>query len=381
MKLILSVEPIRFPLTGIGRYTWELARHLSLQSDVESLLYFTGTDFIKDLPTTVGEHSNQQHKLKRLLQKSRLVNKVYRLLMPKLKKQVLKGKEDHLYHGPNFFVPPFAGKKIATFHDLSPFTWPECHPPQRVEYAQKETPKTLSTVDALIVDAEYIRQELASYFSYPIDKIFTVPLAASEEFRPYTEHEAMPILSHYGLQHNQYTFFAGTIEPRKNLMMLMDAYEQLPLALRQRFPLVLSGYEGWCSEAIHQRIDKAKRSGWVNYLGFTPAEHLPALYAGARLFAFPSLYEGFGLPVLEAMSSGVPVICSNSSTLPEVAGDAALMAPPQDVDAWSQLLQQGLVDDEWRKNAIVRGHLRAAQFSWARCAAQTMAVYKTVKEH
>lgn len=377
MKLILSVEAVRFPLTGIGRYTWELARHLSLQADVESLLYFTGTDFIKDLPIA-GEQSNQQHKLKRLLQKSRVVNKVYRLLMPKVKKQVLKGKEDYLYHGPNFFVPPFAGKKIATFHDLSPFTWPECHPPQRVEHAQKEAPKTLETADALIVDAEYIRQELASYFSYPVDKIFTVPLAASEEFRPYSESETLPILAHYGLLHNQYTFFAGTIEPRKNIMTLMDAYEQLPQALRQRFPLVLSGYEGWRSEAIHQRIDQASRSGWLKYLGFTSAEHLPALYAGARLFAFPSLYEGFGLPILEAMSSGVPVICSNSSTLPEVAGDAALMAAPLDVDAWTQLLHQGLTDEAWRQEARVRGHLRAAQFSWARCAAQTMAVYQAV---
>src|SRR5690606_17318135 len=115
-----------------------------------------------------------------------------------------------------------------------------------------------------------------------------------------------------------YTLFVGTIEPRKNLSVLLQAYSRLPVAQRARIPLVLSGHPGWNSDAIHQQIQQGEREGWVRYLGFMPAQDLPVLYAGALLFAFPSSYEGFGLPPLEAMASGVPVICSNSSSLPEV---------------------------------------------------------------
>ncbi|MBA2653227.1 MAG: glycosyltransferase family 4 protein [Tatlockia sp.] len=377
MKLILSITPIRFPLTGIGRYTWELARHLASQSDIESLVYFAQYNFINHLPKA-GEHASTQHWLKRVVQKSYVLSNAYNMLIPQLQRRALKPKNDHLFHGPNFYLPPFAGKKIATFHDLSLFTRSDDHPPERVRYAQKAALKTIKTADALIVDAEFIRQELASYFGYPLDKIYTVPLAAGEEFRPYTSDETKAVLSQYGLQHGLYSFYAGTIEPRKNLLTLLNAYEKLPLGLRQQFPLVLSGYKGWLSEAIHERIDKAKQSGWVKYLGFTPSDHFPALFAGARLFAFPSLYEGFGLPILEAMASGVPVICSNASTLPEVAGDAALMASPHDVDAWTELLHQGLMDDEWRAQAISLGYLQGAQFSWSRCATQTLAAYKAV---
>ncbi len=173
-----------------------------------------------------------------------------------------------------------------------------------------------------------------------------------------------------------YTLFAGTIEPRKNLDVLLDAYGLLPLNLRQRWPLVMTGYQGWQSEKLHERIKAASREGWVRYLGYVPAEDLPLLYAGARLFAFPSLYEGFGLPILEAMASGVPVVCSKSSSLPEVAGDAAGMCEAMDVDSLSRLIATGLEDDIWRNSSIEKGLARAAGFSWQRCAEETVAVYR-----
>lgn len=377
MKIIFSVEPVCFPLTGIGRYTWELAHHLPLQPAIDSLIYFTGNEFISELKQP-SESSDQHYKLKQLIKKSRLLTKAYRLLMPKLKQHALIGKEDHLFHGTNFLLPPFAGKKVATFHDLSVYTWSECHPSERVRFMQQEIPKTLMEADALIVDAEYTRQELANYFAYPLDKIHTVHLAPSKQFKPHSRQETEAILSLYGLEYNHYCFYAGTIEPRKNLLTLLSAYERLPQAVRQYFPLVLSGYKGWKSEDIHSRIERAARDGWVKYLGYTSADHLPALYAGARLFTFPSLYEGFGLPVLEAMSAGVPVVCSNSSTLPEVAGGAALLVDPQDVEAWTQALQQGLNDETWRMQAIQQGLVRAKQFSWNRCAAETLSVYQRV---
>lgn len=377
MKLILSVEPVRFPLTGIGRYTYELALRLLQSPEIVDLQFFSGRRFLPALPTA-AEASGSGYGLKRAVQKNFLAVEAYRLLMPLLRKHALKGHGDFLYHSPNYYLPPFAGRSVATFHDLSPFTWSHCHAPQLVRYLQKELKTTLVRADALITDSEYTRRELADYFSWPIERIHTVPLASSAEFHPRSEEVLRNALSRHGLEVGGYSLFVGTIEPRKNIETLLDAYSRLPLELRKRWPLVLTGYHGWRNEAIHQRLESAKREGWANYLGFVPSEDLPLLFAGARLFTFPSLYEGFGLPVLEAMSSGVPVVCSNSSSLPEVAGEAALMCDAKDTETLTQLIRRGLEDEMWRANAIEQGLLHAARFSWERCAMETLEVYQKV---
>ncbi|GAB6403772.1 glycosyltransferase family 4 protein [Pseudomonas sp. MHK4] len=377
MKLILSVEPVRFPLTGIGRYTYELALRLQQSPEITDLQFFAGRRFLPALPTA-SEASGSGYGLKRAVQKNFLAVEAYRLLMPLLRKHALKGHGDFLYHSPNYYLPPFAGRSVATFHDLSPFTWSHCHAPQLVRYLQKELKTTLERADALITDSEYTRKELADYFSWPIERIHTVPLASSAEFHPRNTEELTSTLSRHGLKVGGYSLFVGTIEPRKNIETLLDAYSRLPLDVRKRWPLVLTGYHGWRNENIHQRLESAKREGWAYYLGFVPSEDLPLLFAGARLFTFPSLYEGFGLPVLEAMSSGVPVICSNSSSLPEVAGEAALMCDAQDTETLTELIQRGLEDEMWRASAVEQGLLHAARFSWERCAMETLEVYQKV---
>lgn len=377
MKVILSVEPVRFPLTGIGRYTQELARSLEKSPDISDLRFFAGRRFLEAIPPP-SSSAGGGYGLKRVMQRSHLATEAYRLLMPLLKRQALKGCADYLYHGPNFFIPPFPGRSVATFHDLSPFTWADCHPGERVRFMQKEMHKTLTRASGLITDSEYTRREVAEYFAWPLDRIHAVPLASSSDFRPRVASELSEVLHRHGLQPGGYSLYVGTIEPRKNIVTLLDAYERLPVALRRRWPLILSGYKGWRSEEIHGRIEDAQRAGWARYLGFVPGEDLPLLFAGARLFAFPSLYEGFGLPVLEALSSGVPVVCSNSSSLPEVAGEAALMSEPLDVDAFTANLQRGLEDDAWRTMAIASGLRHAASFSWERCARQTIEVYRKV---
>lgn len=379
MKLMLSVEPVRFPLTGIGRYTYELARRLQQSSALTDLQFFSGAKVLPALPTA-ADASGSGYGLKRVVQQSMLAIEAYRVLMPLLRRRALKHYNDYLYHGPNFFLPPFPGKSVATFHDLSPFTWAHCHAPQRIRYLQKELKQTLNRADALITDSEYTRHELAEYFSWPLDRIYTVPLASSAEFYPRSVTELQASLVRYGLVPGEYSLFVGTLEPRKNIVGLLDAYSRLPMALRQRWPLVLTGYKGWRNDDILQRLETAHRQGWAKYLGFVPADDLPLLLAGARLFTFPSLYEGFGLPVLEAMSSGVPVVCSNSSSLPEVAGAAALMCAPSDISALTQLLLQGLEDESWRAAAVELGLQHAGLFSWEHCASETLQVYRRVMD-
>ncbi|NLN67883.1 MAG: glycosyltransferase family 4 protein [Alcaligenaceae bacterium] len=375
MKIILNVEPIRFPLTGIGRYTYELAKALRMSTCIDELKLFSTTRFLQELPQPDSK-DNPAHGLKRMVQKSSLVMEAYRLLMPWLRSKALRKHGDYIYHSPNFFLPVFPGKKVATFHDLSPFTWSECHDPIKVRYLQKELRTTLDRADQLITDSEFTRRELAEFSGLSLDKIHAVPLASAPEFQPYSEAELQPLLKRYQLQYQGYCLFVGTIEPRKNIVTLLDAYARLPVNVRRQWPLVLSGYKGWQSETIHARIKDAEREGWARYLGFLPAEDLPGLYAGARLFAFPSLYEGFGLPVLEAMSSGVPVVCSDSSSLPEVVGSAALMCASMDVETLKGHLLKGLEDNIWREVAIAKGLQQSAAFSWERCARETVAVYK-----
>lgn len=378
MKVVLSVDLVQYPLTGIGRYTYELARGLE-QANIEDLKFFKGTRLLSKLqaPSDVAPMTKLSA-WKKYAQKSRVAVGLYRAVNPLLKARALKGLEDYIFHGPNYYLPPFAGLSVVTFHDLSVYLWPKSHPPERVRYMRAEIELSLKRATALITDTEYTRQEVAKYFGWPLERIHAVPLASSPAFRPHTFEELQPLLQPLGLTAGEYTLFTGTVEPRKNIELLLDAYALLPAAIRTRWPLVISGYHGWNSGELHAKLTTAQAEGWLRYLGFVPSDTLPGLMAGARLFAFPSWYEGFGLPVLEAMACGVPVVCSNASTLPEVAGDAAAFHDPSDLDALVCQLRVGLEDDVWRAGAAKAGISQAAKFSWQRCAQQTLEVYRSI---
>ncbi|MDZ7598498.1 MAG: glycosyltransferase family 1 protein [Desulfobacterales bacterium] len=316
--------------------------------------------------------------LRRVLQKSGLIVSAYRKWVSVRQELKLKGHEDAVFHGPQFFLPVFGGRRVVTIHDLSVYSWAHCHPPGRVKMMQVEIARAVQCADMVLTDSEFTGREVAAFFSLPLDRLRAVPLGSSDGFFPRGEPKLAPVLTRLGLKADRYCLYAGTIEPRKNIDTLLDAYERLPYETRKRWPLVLCGYQGWQSERLHARIEKYGSQGWVRYLGYVSGDDLPYVFAGARLFAFPSLYEGFGLPVLEAMASGVPVVCSDSSSLPEVAGEAAAMCAPQDTDALTALLARGLEDDSWRAHARKQGLLRAAQFSWRSCAEMTGAAYRAV---
>ena len=375
MKVIVSVDSIKFPLTGIGRYTYELVKHLKLRDDLELLLFSKG-NFIRDLITSNQTETKNYAWLRSLLIKSDLVVSAYQSISKIKSLNSLRVHSDAIFHGPGFYLPEFNGPSVATFHDLSIFTHSQYHPPERVRFMQRELMLTLERASMLITDSEYTRQELAAYFSYPLNKIHTIPLASSSDFHPRDANDTNVFLSQFKLVHNNFTLYAGTIEPRKNIDALLDAYSNLPELVRKRWPLVLAGHQGWQSEKLHARIKDAESEGWLIYLGYVLDEDLPLLFAAARLFVFPSHYEGFGLPVLEAMVSGVPVICSNSSSLPEVVGNAALMCDPLDVKMLGQLIKKGLEDENWRTDAVINGLNQSSRFSWHKCAQSTAAVYQ-----
>jgi alpha-1,3-rhamnosyl/mannosyltransferase len=375
MKVILSVDSVKFPLTGVGRYTCELANHLQIQEDLE-LLLFANCNLVPELPEYDEVKQTMATGLRMQIRRSDLVIRAYQLLTGIKSQLALKTHSDAVFHGPGFYLPKFIGPSVATFHDLSIFTWSHCHPPERVRFMKRELNLTLQRASLLITDSEYTRLELSRYFGYPLDKIRTVPLGYSSDFHSREAIDTGPVMNKFRLTHGGYTLYAGTIEPRKNIESLLDAYAMLPHAVRACWPLVIVGYSGWQSQALHARIEAAVNAGWAYYLGYVATEDLPILFSGARLFVFPSHYEGFGLPVLEAMATGVPVVCSNSSSLPEVVGGAALMCDALDVDKLNQLIVVGLEDESWRVGAVIKGLAQSLKFSWERCAKETMAVYR-----
>jgi alpha-1,3-rhamnosyl/mannosyltransferase len=226
-----------------------------------------------------------------------------------------------------------------------------------------------------ITDSEFSKTELLDFFPVDSERVVSIPLGADPIFQPRSREAIEPVLARYGLVTKGYALSVGTIEPRKNVERLIDAYASLPKALRRQFPLVLAGGYGWNSTSIHEKIARYSQEGWLKYLTYVPDHDLACIYSGAKLFACVSHYEGFGLPVLEAMSSGVPVICSNAASLPEVGGNAVLYVKPNDQEQISKALLDVLSDDLKCEQLAAQGLARAQQFSWDKVVEQTIEAY------
>lgn len=384
MKLILAVDAIFHPLTGIGRYAWELARGLAHQPDIDDLRYWSHGRWVAN-PTqtgtnpksgaTAGGQARLRDRLRARLARNRTLISLYATLTPPLYRHRLRPFRDHLFHSPNYILPQFDGPRIATVHDLSTVLYPQFHPPARVAFMDRELPRTFERATHIITDTEVVRREVITHFGWPEDRITAVPLGVVPDFAPRPPAQIVPALSAYGLTPGRYILCVATIEPRKNIARLLDAHAMLPRHLQRSHPLVLAGAPGWNSDDLHRRIADTS-ADTVRYLRYVPQHELPLLYAGASVFAFPSLYEGFGLPVLEAMASGVPVVTSDCSTLPEVAGAAAQLVNPLDTDAIAAALARALTDDAWRASARTIGLERAHAASWANCVSRTVEVYR-----
>ncbi|MFM0314110.1 glycosyltransferase family 1 protein [Paraburkholderia nemoris] len=370
MKLILAVDALVPPLTGIGRYAWELASHYqTLHDDLDSMRFFFAGRWIVD-PADLLRPSGANGAIAK--------RKHWLLRAPKSWRhwRLRREMRGHVFHSPNYFLPEPVDSGIVTVHDLSVFKYPETHPAARIRHFEKGFASTLARATHLITDSEATRSEVIDYFGWSSERITAIGLGARSEFRPRDVLGVASVLSGYGLVHGEYSLCVSTLEPRKRIDRLLAAYLDLTPALRARYPLVLVGSAGWLSETLREQIERGEREGWLRYLGFVEEAVLPLLYSGARAFLYPSIYEGFGLPVLEAMASGVPTLTSNSSSLPEVADGSAWLAEPDDHDLLCEGIEQVLCDDSWREAAVARGLQVASRLTWERCAKRTLDVYR-----
>jgi alpha-1,3-rhamnosyl/mannosyltransferase len=228
------------------------------------------------------------------------------------------------------------------------------------------------------VVSDFVRDELQACFPVPRAKIRVVHNGVSARFRPHSSDATCDVLTRYGLVHGQYFAAVGTLEPRKNLHTALAAHARLPTAVRCRFPLTLIGVEGWLTDSLHVALERGLREGSVRRLGYVSDDDIPVLTAGALAMVYPSVYEGFGLPVVEAMASGIPVLCSTAQALREVAGDAGIMRDAADVEGFTEAMQALIDDRALRERLIAAGSARARSFSWRRTADETLAVYRQI---
>jgi glycosyltransferase involved in cell wall biosynthesis len=305
----------------------------------------------------------------------------HRLRLP-LFAELFTGRID-LFHSPDFTLPPvWRAKSVVTVHDLSFLRVPACFPEGLLRYLEAAVPRAVRRADHVIADSHSTCRDLIELLGTPEQKITVIHSGVEPRFRPMTGESDGETLAAAGRKYSlpeRFILSVGTIQPRKNLGRLIKAFSML----NARCPaldleLVIAGGKGWLYEGILERVKALELEGRVRFLGFVDDVDLPALYNLAVLFAFPSLYEGFGLPPLEAMACGVPVVCSNASSLPEVVGDAALTFDPLDVEGLAEAMRRGIEDETLRASLVAQGLARAAAFTWPRAARELLAVYTSM---
>jgi glycosyltransferase involved in cell wall biosynthesis len=282
-----------------------------------------------------------------------------------------------LFHATEHLLLPLRSvPTVLTVHDLIFRHLPEHHKALNRAYLNLALPLYCRRATHVIAISECTCRDLMAAYDLPPEKVTVIHEAADPRFRPQAPGRVTAVRERYGLP-ERYILFVGTIEPRKNLTRLLYAFEAL-YADGLCDALVIVGKRGWLYGDFFAQLERSPVRDAVLFPGYVPDELLPAVYAGARMLAFPSLYEGFGLPALEAMACGTPVACSGTSALPEVVGDAALTFDPTSQDAIVEALRRLLRDAHLRGELVQRGLERAAQFSWDRVAAETQAVYEAV---
>lgn len=389
LEIAMGGRALLTPLTGIGQYASHLAREFAQQGHNVRLFY--GTHWSSSIAEGRGNSLVESGGGASLLTTAASMAKrfarayvpsVYRF-MPHVEQYrfnsgLRRRQTPHVYHDPNFIPFRFRGPTVITVHDVSWVRYPEYHPPHRLQLLRANFDKALERADRVIVVSDFVRDDLIACFPVSPSKVSVVYNGVSRRFKPYTADATRGVLERHGLSHGQYFAAVGTLEPRKNLLTALAAHARLPAAVRRSVPLVLIGVEGWMTDSLHTALSASLKDGTVRKLGYVSDEDMPLLMAGARALVYPSIYEGFGLPVLEAMAAGVPVLCSTAQALLEVVGDAGLTRDPHDIEGFAEDMQALIDDSALCDRLVAAGSARAGQFSWRHTAEETLNVYRQV---
>ncbi len=372
----LDAIPLTEPRTGVGHYTFELARALALIAPGREFELAYPSSFP---PINLNDAANEpESALPANLNVARVsVNVLTRHWWSTGLPLYVSRRGIELFHGTNYDVPMWGRAATAlTVHDLSLFLHPETHETRRVRRARRRLPLMTRAASVIITPTEAVRRELCERFNVAHAKVFAVPEAPRECFNALSFAETAEVRGQLGVG-DDFLLAVGTIEPRKNLSTLVRAFAGVVRhrAPRRNLQLVIAGHTGWLSDALFAELKASGVEGQVVRTGYVSDETLRALYSSCRLFIYPSIYEGFGLPPLEAMSCGAPVVASRIPSLSETTGGAARLFDPHSTDELARVMIELMEDENARVQLAAGGRRHAAQFSWERTARMTLEVY------
>ncbi len=369
--IALDYTPAHEQGGGIGRLVRELVDALAREDGETAYRLFVARSG-KPLPDPPGDNFQWRPAP---LSNEWLARVWHRARLP-LPVDLITGPVD-LFHATDFVLPPTRSRTrtLLTVHDLSFVRTPETALAQLRRYLNAVVPRSVARADHVLADSAATKRDLIDLYGTPADKITVLLSGVNPRFRPATTQHVETVIERYELPRKPFIMGLGTVQPRKNYPRLIQSVSRLR-EMNHDIALVIVGGRGWLTEEIDTALEQHNMREHVVFPGFVVDDDLPALYTAATVFAFPSLYEGFGLPILEAMACGTPVLTANVSSLPEVAGDAAyLVGDPTDTDAITHGLATLLADSDLRTTLIARGHEQVTHFTWGKAAKHLRSIY------
>ena len=380
MKILVNAQPMTGLLTGIARYLRNMYAVMA-EMDQTELTFFTGKAPVTEIPPLADTEKWQ--KTTRTVWKLPdpvvfSLRSLYWLSYERRLKKICRGNRFDLYHETAFF--PAAQTRVPTvysIYDLSLRRFKETHPRERVWYFEFFIKRRLQYAAHILTISEFIRREIIEEFGFPPEKVSTVPLAPDPIFGPRAAEEVTAVQKTLGLPQD-YLLFVSSLEPRKNIGILIKALQ----AVKTDIPVVMVGWQAWGEKKWLEKIRISGLRNRIYMTGHISDSELVAVYNGASALVYPSIYEGFGLPILEAMACNCPVICSRVASMPEAAGEAALLIDPHDRDELAAAIEALVFKKNTRENCIRLGRERVKNFSWGKTARKTYAVFqKVVKQN
>lgn len=370
MRIVTNTIPLLSQLTGIGSYTWQICRAMQKVAPDHDYRYYYG--YYSSRLFCAGQDGGGIAGIKDLVKNIPGIGRTLRLL--KGAGACLSRRRFDVYFEPNYVPLAIKARRIVVaVPDFSCVLHPEWHRPEAMEYFRHTFFKNIGRADQIIAISDFIRDTAIHEFGFAADRVTTIHLGYDNEV--FFQHEAEGLLTARNKLSlpQRFILYVGSIEPRKNLVRLLKAYQQLSAAQRGEVKLILAGFSGWDNAEVMELLMAMQQD--VTYLGYVDEGQLAMLYNLAELFVYPALYEGFGLPPLEAMASGCPVMVANVASLPEVCGEAATYVDPNDVEQMTNELAR-LIEDEKARNILSKKGLeRAKLFSWERSAREHLTVF------
>lgn len=371
MHIAIDYTPAIHQRAGIGRYTRGLVQALTrLDAENRYTLLALGQSGAHFVPTALPTNFS----IRFAPISDRWATVLWHRLNLPLPVELFSGRAD-LFHGPSFTLPPSFAPSLLTVHDLSFLRYPQGAHPALLAWLTKAVPRSLHRARHVLADSVSTRADLIELMQVPPDQITVIGAGVDERFKPVDEPETLArVRSHYQLP-DRFVLSISTLEPRKNFTGLIAAFNLMAISSVPDLHLVIAGGKGWLYDDIFAAAEASPLRERIHFAGYVTDEDLPALYSLAALFAFPSHYEGFGIPVLEAMACGTPVVCADNSSLPEIAGDAALLVEATDTEALADAMHQLSIDTSLREKLIRRGYEQAGRFTWEQAARRLVKVY------